>query len=438
MDFYEYNRQFNGGGQGDENYDYKVKSVPQMYPQMPQMPAMANMMPSIVPVPMMAIRPGAELEYNRWLNSGGYPPPYRGNYYDGNTYPRASGGHNGHHDAEHSDRRAYPDDADLSPGYSTANSPRFGPGPPIVTSDRVKGPRGCNLFVFHLPNEITNWDLYLLFRKYGTILSVHTMINKTTGLSKGYGFVSYSSRDEAKAAITAMDGFRLGKKRLKVQVKRSQDDLMEGAEGFDEQEEEEELEDHLYEGQGFTSGENSAVTTRASTPHATQPKPTPLPAMGSNSSHCSSDSLDEQEHEHTKGHHPQAHSQQSQQRAQEDSAALRESTHALGALSMTPVTPKQAEAMHKREAYVAPGGAGTRAHGTTTATHTSATYTSAHHTPTHAHMTAHTHASPRATLQRQTAGTGSRDFNQVASAPTPSGQYEPEIGARKVTGVELG
>lgn len=52
-------------------------------------------------------------------------------------------------------------------------------------------------------------DLYLLFRKYGTILSVHTMINKTTGLSKGYGFVSYSAREEAKAAITSMDGFRV-------------------------------------------------------------------------------------------------------------------------------------------------------------------------------------------------------------------------------------
>ncbi len=52
-------------------------------------------------------------------------------------------------------------------------------------------------------------DLYLLFRKFGTILSVHTMINKTTGLSKGYGFVSYAGREEAKAAIAAMDGFRV-------------------------------------------------------------------------------------------------------------------------------------------------------------------------------------------------------------------------------------
>jgi len=58
-------------------------------------------------------------------------------------------------------------------------------------------------------SPILSRDLYLLFRKYGTILSVHTMINKSTGLSKGYGFVSYSARDEALAAIGAMDGFRV-------------------------------------------------------------------------------------------------------------------------------------------------------------------------------------------------------------------------------------
>lgn len=52
-------------------------------------------------------------------------------------------------------------------------------------------------------------DLYLLFRRFGTILSVHIMVNKTTGLSKGYGFVSFAFAEDASAAIELMDGFRV-------------------------------------------------------------------------------------------------------------------------------------------------------------------------------------------------------------------------------------
>jgi len=51
--------------------------------------------------------------------------------------------------------------------------------------------------------------MYLLFRRFGTIISVHIMINKTTGLSKGYGFVSFAFHEDAKAAISSMDGFRV-------------------------------------------------------------------------------------------------------------------------------------------------------------------------------------------------------------------------------------
>jgi CUG-BP- and ETR3-like factor len=98
-----------------------------------------------------------------------------------------------------------------SAAQSDASSFLLGPGPPIVTGDSERGPAGCNLFVFHLPNELTNWDLYLLFRKFGTIISVHTMINKNTGLSRGFGFVSFSVEDEAIAAVRSMDGFRVRK-----------------------------------------------------------------------------------------------------------------------------------------------------------------------------------------------------------------------------------
>jgi RNA recognition motif-containing protein len=36
------------------------------------------------------------------------------------------------------------------------------------------------------------------------------MVNKATGLSKGYGFVSYAYKQDAQAAIENMDGFRVG------------------------------------------------------------------------------------------------------------------------------------------------------------------------------------------------------------------------------------
>ena len=83
-----------------------------------------------------------------------------------------------------------------------ASSFMLGPGPPIVTGESERGPPGCNLFCFHLPNELTNYDLYLLFRKFGTILSVHTMINKNTGLSRGFGFVSFTTEDAGESLPT--------------------------------------------------------------------------------------------------------------------------------------------------------------------------------------------------------------------------------------------
>jgi RNA recognition motif-containing protein len=100
----------------------------------------------------------------------------------------------------------------------------IGPGPSIVFGNQIRGTYGCNLFCFHLPNEMTNWDLYLLSRRFGNVLSVHIMINKQTGLSRGFGFISYESKESALNAINGLNGLRLGIKRLKVQLKRDQID----------------------------------------------------------------------------------------------------------------------------------------------------------------------------------------------------------------------
>ena len=66
-----------------------------------------------------------------------------------------------------------------------------------------------------------NWDLYLLARKYGHVVSVHIMVNKETGLSRGFGFISFYNPEDANACIDGLNGLKIGSKRLKVQHKKT-------------------------------------------------------------------------------------------------------------------------------------------------------------------------------------------------------------------------
>jgi hypothetical protein len=85
---------------------------------------------------------------------------------------------------------------------------------------QVEGPSGANLFIYHLPLEVTDAELLTLFSPWGDILSVRVFLDQDTLLSKGFGFVSYASPEMAETAIKKMNKFRIGKKKLKVEVKR--------------------------------------------------------------------------------------------------------------------------------------------------------------------------------------------------------------------------
>jgi len=80
--------------------------------------------------------------------------------------------------------------------------------PPLAQS---KGPPGANLFVVRkmrrgdLDNFNDN-DLRSECSKFGTVLRAEMTIDKVSGMSKGFGFVSLSSPAEADAAIAGLNG----------------------------------------------------------------------------------------------------------------------------------------------------------------------------------------------------------------------------------------
>lgn len=72
------------------------------------------------------------------------------------------------------------------PGYvqsmpantKTINMPKF---------TLKKGPPGCNVFIYHLPHEWTEQDVYLHFSPFGNMVSARVIVDPITKLPKGYG-----------------------------------------------------------------------------------------------------------------------------------------------------------------------------------------------------------------------------------------------------------
>ncbi|UVT15059.1 MAG: RNA-binding protein [Nitrospira sp.] len=75
---------------------------------------------------------------------------------------------------------------------------------------------GSKLYVGGLPYSATESQLTTLFAEHGTVESARVIADKFTGQSRGFGFVEMSSAEEAKAAITALNGSQMDGRSLTV------------------------------------------------------------------------------------------------------------------------------------------------------------------------------------------------------------------------------
>jgi RNA recognition motif-containing protein len=81
-----------------------------------------------------------------------------------------------------------------------------------------------NIYVGNLSFDTDDAALRAAFEAFGEVTSAQVITDRDTGRSRGFGFVEMPSDDEAKAAISGLDGTDLDGRALKVNPARPRGD----------------------------------------------------------------------------------------------------------------------------------------------------------------------------------------------------------------------
>ncbi len=75
---------------------------------------------------------------------------------------------------------------------------------------------GKKLYVGNLSYDVSSSDLQAMLEAHGTVSSAEVISDRSSGRSKGFGFVEMPSDAEAQAAIAALNGQESGGRSLTV------------------------------------------------------------------------------------------------------------------------------------------------------------------------------------------------------------------------------
>lgn len=73
-----------------------------------------------------------------------------------------------------------------------------------------------NIIILNLARNTTKEELKALFEEHGTVESCDLVLDKSTGKSKGFGFVKMPEAEEAKSAIKLLNSQVVANNRIRV------------------------------------------------------------------------------------------------------------------------------------------------------------------------------------------------------------------------------
>jgi cold-inducible RNA-binding protein len=88
------------------------------------------------------------------------------------------------------------------------------------------------LYVGNLSYDTTENDLQDLFAPHGTVVGAQLIMDKMSGRSRGFGFVTMETKESADAAVAAMNGKNVEGRDLTVNEARPREDRPAGGGGF--------------------------------------------------------------------------------------------------------------------------------------------------------------------------------------------------------------